>query len=307
MANVDRIISGLKAGLAVSILLGSIVVATAYFVLTYMRDEIIAWISADPARPNPLAEQIYNTALVIGPISIFVGCIFGGLILGAIYGLVYEKIPRKNIYKALIFGIVIGLIFNLPLLFIVHSLTIYLMINMAINFLFAIAFSVLLDFFFRRFAPSPLHHVAPQSEGISPLTRQVMLAILLLGVIALFLPWLNASVIIGGYDRSTLNYGYHYIIPLNTRYAAPTAIANVLGFMLFAYSFKKPQKARSLSILAGTLVIVGVIASFSYTYSATLAEITGATYHSISGRLDYGMGLEALSGFLMIMAGLYKS
>ena len=301
-----RVTGGLKAGLTTGTLLGSIAVATAYFALTYMKDEFIALISADPSRPDPLAEQIYNVALVTGPIRAFVGCILLGLVLGVIYGRIYQKIPGKNIYKALIFAVVLGLIFNLPLLFIVHSLTIYLMINMAINFLLAIAFSVLLDFFFRRFVPSPLRHVAPQSGGISPLTRQVMWAILLLGVIALFLPWLNVSAIIDGYDRSALNYGYHYIIPFNTRYAAPTAIANVLGLILFAYSFKKPQKIRSLNILAGALILVGVIGSFLFTSTAILADPVGAVTWSIYVRPEYGMIAEALFGFLMILLGILQ-
>jgi len=133
---------------------------------------------------------------------------------------------------------------------------------------------------------------------------QIVLAILLLlSIISCFLPWLTAKVVIGEEDRSTTNYGYDYIIPLGARYSAPVAILGVIGFILSAYSFKAVERVRMLNVIAGVLILVGAIAAFAYTTSAAMAEATGSLSYSINVWAEYGMGLEALFGFLMIIVG----
>lgn len=133
---------------------------------------------------------------------------------------------------------------------------------------------------------------------------QIILAILLvLSVISCFLPWMTADVTIGGQDRSSTNYGYEYIVPLGTRYTAPVAILSVLGFVLSAYSFRATQRIRMLNVIAGILILVGVIGAFAYTFSAAIAEATGSFNYSVNVFGEYGMGLEALFGFLMLIFG----
>jgi hypothetical protein len=135
---------------------------------------------------------------------------------------------------------------------------------------------------------------------------QTILAILLLlSIISCFLPWLTAKVVIDGEDRSTTNYGYQYIIPLGVRYTAmPMAILNVIGFILSAISFKAIERIRTLNVIAGILIMIGVALAFAHTLSAAMTAATGASRgYSIFVSAEYGMGLEALFGFLMIIAG----
>jgi len=123
--------------------------------------------------------------------------------------------------------------------------------------------------------------------------------LLLLSIVSCFLPWLTAKVIIGEEDRSTTNYGYDYIVPLGARYSALVAILGVIGFILSAYSFKAVEKVRTLNVVAGILILVGAIAAFAYTTSAA----AGGFNYSINVWAEYGMGLEALFGFLMLIVG----
>jgi hypothetical protein len=134
---------------------------------------------------------------------------------------------------------------------------------------------------------------------------QTILAILLLlSIISCFLPWLTAKVVIDGEDRSTTNYGYQYIIPLGVRYTAMSmAILNVIGFILSAISFKAIERIRTLNVIAGILIMIGVALAFAHTLSAAMTAATGAWGYSIFVSAEYGMGLEALFGFLMIIAG----
>lgn len=131
---------------------------------------------------------------------------------------------------------------------------------------------------------------------------QIVLAILLLlSIVSCFLPWLTASVSVDGEDRSTANYGYHYIVPMGVRYTAPVAILSIIGFVLSAYSFNATEKVRRLNMVAGVMILVGAIAAFAYTFSAALGEATGSLDFSVNVSADYGMGLEILTGFLMII------
>lgn len=303
-----KVVDGLKAGLVAGTVFGVILAVIGYFTLIYMKDELISLISADPLKLDLVAEQIYNMALAVGLVMAFAGGILGGLILGAVFGWGYEKIPgRKPVYKGLVFGVILWLVSGvLSSLFIARSLTIYTVTNMAINFSLATIFGILVGFFYRRFMtlkPLAAAALSEQTQSSSSWGQAVLAIMLLLSVVACLLPWLTARVIIDGVNRSSYNYGYQYIIPLGARYTAPIAIANVIGFTLSAYSFKKPQKTRSLNILAGILILVGVIGSFSYTSSAILADKAGALTWSINVRPEYGMSVEALLGFLMIIVG----
>lgn len=132
---------------------------------------------------------------------------------------------------------------------------------------------------------------------------QIILAIVLvLTIVALFLPWVEASVTVGAVEHSTTNYGYNYIVPGGALYAAPVGILCVIGFILSAYSFKARNKIRKLNIIAGILILVGVIAAFVYTTSAAMSE-PGASSVSVSGA--YGMGLEVLFAILVIIFGAF--
>lgn len=64
--------------------------------------------------------------------------------------------------------------------------------------------------------------------------------------------------------------------------------------------FTRQSKAP---VIAGVLILVGAIAAFAYTTSAAMAEATGSFNYSINVWAEYGMGLEALFGFLMIIVG----
>lgn len=138
--------------------------------------------------------------------------------------------------------------------------------------------------------------------------RQTLLAtLLLLGVVACFLPWLKMDAAIVGEEPIERDiYGYDYIVPLGAPYTAPVAILNVIGFILSVYSFKRIQRIRMLNVVAGILILVGVVASFGYTTTVAFADIAGkgGSFHA-SG--DYGMGLEALLGLLIIITGALKS
>jgi hypothetical protein len=136
--------------------------------------------------------------------------------------------------------------------------------------------------------------------------RQMPLVILLLlSIVSCFLPWLGAKVIIDGVDMSTTNYGFEYIIPLGAPYTTPVAILSVIGFALSAYSFKATERIKKLNVVAGILILIGAIAAFAYTSSAAIAEATGSYSYSMSVDVwaEYGMGLEVLFGFLMIIVG----
>lgn len=113
-------------------------------------------------------------------------------------------------------------------------------------------------------------------------SQTILTVFLLLSIIAFFLPWLNARVLIDGEDRSTTNYGYHYIIPLGARYTAPVAILCFIGFILSAYSLKETGKVRILNVLAGSLILIGAISAFFYTSSAALDEVAGRRRGMIS-------------------------
>jgi hypothetical protein len=134
--------------------------------------------------------------------------------------------------------------------------------------------------------------------------KQIVLAILLLvSIISCFLPWLTADVTIDGEARSTTSSGYEYIIPLGALYTAPVAILCVIGFILSAYSFRATQRTKMLNIIAGVLILIGVFAAFSYTSSVALGEATGSYNFSINVLFEYGLGLEALFGFLILIFG----
>jgi hypothetical protein len=136
---------------------------------------------------------------------------------------------------------------------------------------------------------------------------QIVLAILLLlSIVSCFLPWLTASVSVDGEDRSrsTTNYGYQYLVPMGVLYTAPVAILSIIGFVLSAYSFKATEKVRRLNMVAGVMILVGAIAAFAYTFTAALGEANGSLSllsFSVNVSADYGMGLELLTGFLMII------
>jgi len=108
-------------------------------------------------------------------------------------------------------------------------------------------------------------------------------------------------VSIGDEEHSTTNYGIHYIIPMGVRYTAPTAILSVIGFVLSAYSFKATESVRKLNIIAGVMMLLGVIAAFIYTFNAAIGEATGSSSFSVNVSAEYGMGLEILFGFLIIV------
>jgi len=127
--------------------------------------------------------------------------------------------------------------------------------------------------------------------------------VLVLSIIACFLPWLKMDADITGKEPIERDiYGYDYIVPLGVPYTAPVAILNVIGFILSAYSFKWIQRTKMLNVVAGILILVGAMASFGYTTSVAFADVSnkGGSFHAWG---EYGMGLEALLGFLMIIIG----
>jgi len=133
---------------------------------------------------------------------------------------------------------------------------------------------------------------------------QIALAILLLAsVVSCFLPWLWAEVTHDEVNWSSTNYGYHYIIPLGAIHTAPVAILNVIGFILSAYSFKATERSKELNLIAGILIIIGAIAAFAYTATAAMAEVAGSLRSSVHVGPEYGLGLEALFGLLIIIVG----
>jgi len=157
--------------------------------------------------------------------------------------------------------------------------------------------------------------------------QTVLAILLLLSIVSCFLPWITAKVRINGADHSTTNYGYDYIVPLGAPYTTSVSILNVLGFILSAFSFKVWQRIarlspeekdteqgiqetfkatrriRRLNAIAGILILIGVIAAFIYTSDAAIAKATGSVSYSVSVSAEYGMGLEALFGFLLIIIG----
>ncbi|UCE29398.1 MAG: hypothetical protein JSV85_01305 [Candidatus Bathyarchaeota archaeon] len=135
--------------------------------------------------------------------------------------------------------------------------------------------------------------------------RAVILLIIVLSmsVISCFLPWLRLDAAIGGEERIIRDiYGFDYVAPLGAPYTAPVAILNVVGFILSAYSFKQTKKIKMLNAAAGILILIGIVASFSYTTTVGSADATnrGGT---IDFGVQYGMGLEALFGLLVIAVG----
>lgn len=134
-------------------------------------------------------------------------------------------------------------------------------------------------------------------------TQIILAIVLVLTIVALFLPWVTAEVAIDGEYVSTTNHGYNYIVPGGAPYAAPMAILCVIGFILSAYSFKATNKIRKLNVIAGILIFIGPIAAFAYTSGAAVAAASGAGIASISVSGAYGMGLEILFGILMIIFG----
>lgn len=135
-------------------------------------------------------------------------------------------------------------------------------------------------------------------------TQIILAIVLVLTIVALFLPWVTAEVAIDSEYVSTTNYGYNYIVPGGAPYAAPMAILCVIGFILSAYSFKATNKIRKLNVIAGILIFIGPIAAFAYTSGAAMAEASGAVGSaSINVSGAYGMGLEILFGILMIIFG----
>jgi hypothetical protein len=134
----------------------------------------------------------------------------------------------------------------------------------------------------------------------------VVLAVLLvLSIASCFLPWVTANVAIDGEAWLTTNYGYQYIIPLGAQYTAPVATLSVFGFFLSVYSYRMKRRTRMLNLMAGVLILIGAVAAFAYTFSSAIAQATGSSTYSYSVSVwgEYGMGLEALLGFLVIIAG----
>lgn len=134
-------------------------------------------------------------------------------------------------------------------------------------------------------------------------TQIILAIVLVLTIVALFLPWVTAEVAIDSEYVSTTNYGYNYVVSPGAPYAAPMAILCVIGFILSVYSFKATNKIRKLNVIAGILIFIGPIAAFAYTSGAAMAEASGAGSASISVSGAYGMGLEILFGILMIIFG----
>jgi len=134
-------------------------------------------------------------------------------------------------------------------------------------------------------------------------TQIILAAVLVLAIVALFLPWVSVEVAVDSQYVSTTNYGYNYIVPRGAPYTAPLAILCVIGLILSAYSFKARDKIGKLNVIAGILVLVGPIAAFAYTSVTAMAEASGAVSSSVSVSGAYGMGLEILFGVLMIIFG----
>jgi len=134
--------------------------------------------------------------------------------------------------------------------------------------------------------------------------KMLLAFVLVLSIIVCFLPWLKMDAAITGEEPIKREiYGYDYIAPLGAPYTAPVAILNIIGFILSAYSFKQTKRIKMLNVVAGILILVGVAASFGYTTSVAFADVSnkGGSFNAWG---DYGMGLEALLGFLMIIIGV---
>jgi len=135
-------------------------------------------------------------------------------------------------------------------------------------------------------------------------TQIILAVVIVLAIVALFLPWVEVEVAVDSEYVSNTNYGYNYIVPQGAPYVAPMAILCVIGFILSAYSFKATNKIRKLNVIAGILIFIGPIAAFAYTSGTALTEASGAFSASISVVVAYGMGLEILFGIIMIILGV---
>lgn len=132
----------------------------------------------------------------------------------------------------------------------------------------------------------------------------VVVVLLVLSIVACFLPWVSANVETEDLNISTTNSGYEYMAPLGAEYTAPVAILSVIGFILIAYSFKATDRARMLIVLGGILILVGAVAAFMYTSSAAMSDTSGSLSYSVSVEGRYGMGLEVLLGVLTLIVGV---
>lgn len=141
----------------------------------------------------------------------------------------------------------------------------------------------------------------------------LVIVLLLSSVAACFLPWITARNTAvweyGSVNKSTTNFGYQYIIPTGATWAAPVGVLNVAGYIISIYSLKATQKFRKLNVIAGLFIIIGAAAAYVSTFLAMVAEVEGHIACNILGgniviQAEYGIILEVLSGFLMIIAGI---
>jgi hypothetical protein len=132
----------------------------------------------------------------------------------------------------------------------------------------------------------------------------VLVVLIVLSIVACFLPWVTANVGTEDQTISTTNSGYEYMAPLGAKYTAPVAILSVIGFVLIAYSFRDTDRERMLIVLGGILILFGVVAAFMYTSSAAMSDTSGSLSYSVDVEGQYGMGLEVLFSIVIIIVGV---
>ena len=104
-------VSGVIAGSAYGVVFAVI----GYFTLASMKAIIISELTNNaPSNSTLTPDQLFNSALLIGPVLAVVVGAGGGVVLGAIYGWIFEKIPgRGPISKGLVFGVIYWSLFSL--------------------------------------------------------------------------------------------------------------------------------------------------------------------------------------------------
>jgi ABC-type dipeptide/oligopeptide/nickel transport system permease component len=154
-------------------------------------------------------------------------------------------------------------------------------------------------------------------------------------VVFLFFPWIAAEVHVSGEERSTVNSGYHYLVPLGARYSYPIAWFSVAGSVLstclaFAskqkyvvdFTMGEKKKARLgkkrsitlrpirvcfsvkrkwLVLLAGMLLLLGVLVSFLYTLCMAVIETLPVVQSLNVVWAEFGVFVELLLGFLILL------
>ena len=152
--------SGLVAGLVWGII-SALVTAVALIALKqYIINALNSYISGNSAAQQLglTANELYNTVLIIGPVSDIIVGLIGGMILGAIYGWGVNKIPGENYkIKGVVFGIILWIIgAAFSALSAGEYGVLYTVFNLAGGFVGAIVYGYLLGTFYEKWSREPI-------------------------------------------------------------------------------------------------------------------------------------------------------